>query len=158
MKLDYPDHTPYGICECDACEKNQLRQRVAHLEKHFDLDVLAVADENERLRQRVAELEADVVRKDRTLRQQAEAITSTINKHHESMQSKERELAEAQAKIVELEKDAARWLFFSEYMLSDRTDLDDEFVACMTNLCMNALVDREINKVLTESNESKEMK
>ena len=30
--MDYPDHTPYGICTCDACEKNQLRQRVAELE------------------------------------------------------------------------------------------------------------------------------
>ena len=31
--MDYPDHTPYGICTCDACEKNQLRQRVAELER-----------------------------------------------------------------------------------------------------------------------------
>ena len=31
--MDYPDHTPYGICTCDACEKNQLRQRVQELEK-----------------------------------------------------------------------------------------------------------------------------
>ena len=34
--MDYPDHTPYGICTCDACEKNQLRQRVAELEKERD--------------------------------------------------------------------------------------------------------------------------
>lgn len=31
--MDYPDHTPYGICTCDACEKNQLRQRVQELEE-----------------------------------------------------------------------------------------------------------------------------
>ena len=35
-EMDYPDHTPYGICTCDACEKNQLRQRVAELEKERD--------------------------------------------------------------------------------------------------------------------------
>ena len=34
--MDYPDHTPYGICTCDACEKNQLRQRVAELGKERD--------------------------------------------------------------------------------------------------------------------------
>ena len=34
--MDYPDHTPYGICTCDACEKNQLQQRVAELGKERD--------------------------------------------------------------------------------------------------------------------------
>ena len=34
--MDYPDHTPYGICTCDACEKNQLQQRVAELEEERD--------------------------------------------------------------------------------------------------------------------------
>ena len=35
-EMDYPDHTPYGICTCDACEKNQLQQRVAELGKERD--------------------------------------------------------------------------------------------------------------------------
>ena len=52
--MDYPDHTPYGICTCDACEKNQLRQRVAELGKERDAlkqqrDDLLAALENCRL-------------------------------------------------------------------------------------------------------------
>lgn len=41
-------------------------------------------------------------------------------------------------------KDAARWNFFVDYMLSDRTDLDDGFVACTTKAAISEFVDEAI--------------
>ena len=59
--MDYPDHTPYGICTCDACEKNQLRQRVAELERFHELDTKQIDylfEERDALKQQRDELVA----------------------------------------------------------------------------------------------------
>lgn len=43
-------------------------------------------------------------------------------------------LASRDAEIAELKKDAVRYQLVREYMVSERTDVDDEFVsACSTN-------------------------
>lgn len=52
-------------------------------------------------------------------------------------------------------KDASRWNFFVDYMLSDRTDLDDDFVACTTKTAINELVDKAIrNEVAADESGS----
>ena len=43
-------------------------------------------------------------------------------------------LASRDAEVAELKKDAVRYRLVREYMVSERTDLDDDFVsACSTN-------------------------